>query len=565
LSAPALPSSIEAPAAMDATLRRVILGASLGALFEWYDFFLYGSLSAVISRQFFAAANETTSFIFALLAFAAGAFVRPLGALVFGRLGDRVGRKRTFLMTIVIMGSATFLVGCLPGYASIGVAAPLILLALRLLQGLALGGEHGGAVIYVAEHTAPERRGRHTAWVQTTGGAGLALSLIVILVCQLATGDGFERYGWRIPFLLSSVLLAISVYIRLHLSESPVFRQMQQEGALSRTPLREALGRWVNVRTILVAIVVTSGMAVTAYTAHLYALLFMQRTLKIGATEAGLICAAGILLATPIYLVAGALSDRIGRKPVVLGGLLLSALTASPLFHGLTHFGNPALKRAMTDAPVAVIADPAECSFQFDPVGRTAFTSSCDVAKSALARAGVPYENVAAPGGSVAQVRIGAGASATSLVSVSGEGVPQPVFRAAAERFSEGLGAALRAAGYPSEERPGQANLPALILIEACLVAVLALTYAPLAPWLVELFAPRIRYTSVSVSYHIANGWFGAFLPAMAFAIVAATGRIYSGLWYTVAFALVAFLAGVLFLPETRVSDRRRSAQLTGP
>ena len=309
---------------MDTPLRRVILGASLGALFEWYDFFLYGSLSTVISRQFFAAANETTSFIFALLAFAAGAFIRPLGAIVFGRLGDLVGRKRTFLMTIVIMGSATFLVGCLPGYASIGVAAPVILVALRLAQGLALGGEHGGAVIFVAEHTAPEARGRHTAWVQTTGGAGLALSLIVILLCQLATGAGFERYGWRIPFLLSAVLLAISVYIRLHLNESPVFREMQAEGALSRTPLREALARWANARTILVAIFVTSGMAVTAYTAHLYALLFMQRTLKIGATEAGLICAAGILLGTPCYFVAGALSDRIGRKPVVLGGLLLS-------------------------------------------------------------------------------------------------------------------------------------------------------------------------------------------------------------------------------------------------
>ena len=536
---------------MDAALRRVILGASLGALFEWYDFFLYGSLSAVISRQFFAAANETTSFIFALLAFAAGAFVRPLGAIVFGRLGDLVGRKRTFLMTIVIMGSSTFLVGCLPGYASIGVAAPVILVALRLLQGLALGGEHGGAVIFVAEHTPPEVRGRHTAWVQTTGGAGLALSLVVILLCQLATGDAFTRYGWRIPFLLSAVLLAVSVYIRLHLNESPVFRQMQREGSLSRTPLKEALGRWANARIILVAIVVTSGMAVTAYTAHLYALLFMQRTLKIGATGAGLITAAGIVLATPCYFVAGALSDRIGRKPVVLGGLLLSALSASPLFHALTHYGNPALRRAMAEAPVTVIADPAECSFQFDPVGRTAFTSSCDVAKSALARAGVPYQNEAASAGTVARVRIGAGARATYLESISGQGVSQATFRPAAGRFGQALAAALRAAGYPADERPGQAHVLVLILIQACLVAVLALTYAPLAPWLVELFPPRIRYTSVSVSYHIANGWFGAFLPAMAFAIVAGTGRIYSGLWYTVGFALLAFLVGVVYLPET--------------
>jgi MFS family permease len=555
LSAPALPSPLATPAGIDASHRRVIVASSLGTLFEWYDFFLYGSLSAVISRQFFAAANETTSFIFALLAFAAGAFVRPLGALVFGRLGDRVGRKRTFLMTIILMGGATFLVGCLPGYAAIGVLAPVALLALRLLQGLALGGEWGGAIVYVAEHAPPQHRARYTAWVQTTGGAGLALSLVVIFLCRLATGDAFERYGWRLPFLLSAVLLAVSVYIRLQLHESPVFRQMQAEGSLSRAPLKEALTRWANARTILIGIVVTAGMAVTAYTAHLYALLFMQRTLRIGVAEAGLISAAGIVLATPCYLLAGSLSDRVGRKPVVLGGLLLSALTAIPLFHALTHYGNPALKRAMAAAPVTVIADPAECSFQFDPVGRTTFTTSCDVAKSALTSAGVPYHNEPAAPGTLARVRIGAGPLATYVDSVSGRDTSPVAFRSATRAFAAALAARVVAAGYPQQDAPGQANLVALVLVIVCLVGVLSVTYSPLAPWLVELFPARIRYTSVSVAYHIANGWFGAFMPAMAFAIVAATGRIYSGLWYTVAFALAAFLVGLVFLPETNGRD----------
>ena len=540
--------------------RRVIVASSLGTLFEWYDFYLYGSLSGVISRQFFSAVNETTGFIFALLAFGAGAFVRPLGALMFGRLGDLVGRKRTFLVTIVMMGLATFLVGCLPGYAAIGVLAPITLLALRLLQGLALGGEYGGAVVYVAEHAPAERRGRNTGWIQTTAGLGLLLSLLVILACRWSTGESFERFGWRIPFLLSVLLLAISVYIRLQLEESPVFREMQAEGALSKAPLKEAFGRWANVRTMLLVLSVSAGLAVIAFSAHLYSLLFLERTLKIGARDASLVVGAAILLGTPFYVVFGALSDRIGRKPLVVGGCLLCVITFFPLFHGLTRYANPALEKAMAAAPVTVIAPPGECSFQFDPVGNSAFTSSCDIAKSALVHAGVPYRNEAAPPGSVALVRIGAGDAATTLESLSDKGLSQDAFRSAVDAFGAKLRQQLAAAAYPARESPAQTNYVALIALCTCLILILATTYGPLAAWLVELFPPRIRYTSLSVPYHLANGWFGAFLPAIAFALFAASGNIYSGLWYPVSIAFLAFVLGTLFLPETRQRPARRSA-----
>jgi MFS family permease len=531
---------------------RVILASSLGSLFEWYDFFLYGSLSTVISRQFFSAVNETTGFILALLAFGAGALVRPLGALVFGRLGDLVGRKRTFLVTIIIMGLATFLVGCLPGYAAIGVVAPISLLALRLLQGLALGGEYGGAVVYVAEHAPADRRARSTAWIQTTGGLGLALSLLVILACRSSLGGNFERFGWRVPFLLSAVLLAISVYIRLQLEESPVFRQMQAEGGLSRAPLTESFARWSNVRKVLLALVVAAGLTVSAYGAHLYSLLFLERVLKIGARDANLVVVAAVLLGTPFYVLFAAVSDRIGRKPLVLGGCLLCALSYFPLFQGLVHFGNPALQRAMAAAPVTVIAPPSECSFQFDPIGKASFSSSCDVAKSALTRAGVPYRNEAAPPGSVALVRIGVKDAAATLESVQGKGLPQATFKAAADAFAATLSQRLSAAGYPASQHPAQANYVMLILLCTCLEVILAMTYGPLAAWLVELFPPRIRYTSLSLTYHLASGWFGAFLPAIAFAAFAATGNIYSGLWYPVAIAFLAFVLGAVFMPETR-------------
>lgn len=388
--------------------RRVILASSLGTVFEWYDFYLYGALSVIISKQFFSGVNETTGFVFALLAFAAGFFVRPFGALVFGRLGDLVGRKHTFLITIVIMGASTALVGLLPSYASIGVAAPVILILLRLLQGLALGGEYGGAATYVAEHAPAGKRGFYTSWIQTTATMGLFLSLLVILTCRIALGDAFETWGWRIPFLLSIVLLAVSVYIRLQLHESPAFLEIKNEGKLSKAPLTEAFGQWSNLKIVILALFgATAGQAVVWYGGQFYALFFIEKILQVDSKAANLIIAAALLIATPFFVVWGAVSDKIGRKRVVLAGCLLAALTYFPAFKGITHFANPALEAAVASAPVTILADPQDCSFQFDPVGKKAFANSCDVAKSSLAKAGIPYENEAAPAGAIARVRIG--------------------------------------------------------------------------------------------------------------------------------------------------------------
>jgi predicted MFS family arabinose efflux permease len=538
---------------IDGAHRRVIFASSLGTVFEWYDFYLYGSLSAIISRQFFAGVNETTGFIFALLAFAAGFFVRPFGALLFGRLGDRHGRKHTFLITILIMGSATALVGLLPNYASIGVAAPIALVLLRLLQGLALGGEYGGAAIYVAEHAPDNRRGLYTSWIQTTATLGLFLSLLVILGCRLVLGaEAFEAWGWRIPFLLSIVLLAISVYIRLQLNESPVFEEMRREGTLSAAPLTESFAERGNLRlVILVLLGATAGQAVVWYCGQFYALFFLEKILQLDSSRANLIIAAALLLGTPFFVVFGALSDRIGRKKIVIGGCLLAVLLYFPIFQGLTHFGNPALQAAVRDAPVSVFADPASCSFQFDPVGRKTFSSSCDVAKSALAKAGVPYSNSAAPAGAVAQVRIGT----QTLDSFDGTALlaSDPAsFKSRSADFSAALKSALTAASYPAKADPQQANTPALIALCWLLVILVTMVYGPIAAWLVELFPARIRYSSMSLPYHIGNGWFGGFLPVTAFAIVAATGDIYAGLWYPIGVALLTVVIGGLFLHETR-------------
>ena len=544
----AQPSSTPA-SGIDRAHRRVIIASALGTIFEWYDFYLYGSLAAVIGKQFFVGVNDTTAFIFALLAFSAGFAVRPLGAVVFGRLGDLVGRKHTFLLTIVIMGTATALVGMLPTHATIGVAAPCLLIALRLLQGLAIGGEYGGAATYVAEHAPPHQRGYYTSWIQTTATVGLMLSLLVVLSCRLLTGESFELWGWRIPFLLSTVLLAISVYIRLQMQESPVFKEMREEGKLSSAPVSEALAEWPNLRLVLLALFgATAGQGAVAYCSLVYMLLFLEQTLKVDSKSSTVVVVSALLITTPLFVVFGRLSDRIGRKPLVMGGFVLAIFTLFPLFRGITHYANPALEAAQSASPIVVVADPAQCSFQFDPIGKARFSSSCDVVKTALAKAGVPYANQTAAAGALAQVRIGE----QIVESFDGNALALPEFRARSTEFGASLRAQLTRAGYPSAADPQRIDFPMLLLMLVLLTSYGTLVYGSLAAWLVELFPPRIRYTSLSLPYHIGNGWFGGFLPTVAFALVAYTGNIYQGLWYPVAVAAFSLVVGSLWLKETR-------------
>jgi len=530
--------------------RKVIFASSLGTVFEWYDFYLYGSLAAIIAKHFFAGVNETTSFIFALLAFAAGFAVRPFGAIVFGRLGDMIGRKHTFLITIVIMGVSTAVVGLLPGYATIGVAAPIILISLRLLQGLALGGEYGGAATYVAEHAPKGRRGYFTSWIQTTATLGLFLSLLVILACRTALGtEAFEAWGWRIPFLLSILLLIISVYIRLQLSESPVFLKMKAEGKASKAPLTESFARWENLKIVIMALLGgTAGQAVVWYTGQFYALFFLLQTLKIDAQTANLLIAGSLLIGTPFFVIFGSLSDRIGRKGIIMAGCIIAALTYFPIFHALTQYGNPDVFVAQEKNPVTVIANPDQCSFQFDPVGKAKFTSSCDLAKTVLAKRAIPYKNVNAEPGAVAQVRIGE----KVIESFEGTGMPAADFKAKNDAFTANLATALKDAGYPEKADPAKTNYPMVLLLLTILVIYVTMVYGPIAAWLVELFPARIRYTSMSLPYHIGNGWFGGFLPTVAFAMVAATGDIYYGLWYPIVIAVMTAVLGIFFMPETK-------------
>ncbi|ATE77161.1 MFS transporter [Pseudomonas frederiksbergensis] len=530
--------------------RKVIFASSLGTVFEWYDFYLYGSLAAIIAKHFFAGVNETTSFIFALLAFAAGFAVRPFGAIVFGRLGDMIGRKHTFLITIVIMGVSTAVVGFLPGYATIGVAAPIILITLRLLQGLALGGEYGGAATYVAEHAPKGKRGYFTSWIQTTATLGLFLSLLVILACRTLLGtEAFEAWGWRIPFLLSILLLIVSVYIRLQLAESPVFKKMKEEGKSSKAPLTESFARWDNLKIVIMALLGgTAGQAVVWYTGQFYALFFLLQTLKIDPQTANYLIAGSLLIGTPFFILFGSLSDRIGRKGIVMAGCILAAVTYFPIFHALTEFGNPDVFAAQAKNPVTVVADPGQCSFQFDPVGKAKFTSSCDLAKTVLAKKAIPYKNEKAAPGAVAQVRIGD----KVIPSFEGTGMPAADFKTRNDAFVATLGTALKDAGYPEKADPAKTNYPMMLLLLTILVIYVTMVYGPIAAWLVELFPARIRYTSMSLPYHIGNGWFGGFLPTVAFAMVAATGDIYYGLWYPIVIAVMTAILGTFFLPETK-------------
>ena len=516
--------------------RKVIFASSLGTVFEWYDFFLYGALAAVISKQFFAGVNDTTAFIFALMAFAAGFIVRPFGALVFGRLGDMIGRKYTFLATIILMGVATFCVGLLPTYASIGIAAPIILVVLRMLQGLALGGEYGGAATYVAEHAPIGKRGFHTSWIQSTATLGLLLSLLVVLGCRYFTGDQFEVWGWRIPFLLSIVLLGISTWIRLSLHESPVYLKMKEEGKTSKAPIRESFGKWENLKVVLIALFsINAGQAVTFCAAQFYVLFFLTQFLKMDPAVANTLLIISVVIGAPFFIIFGWLSDKVGRKPVLMLGLLLATALYFPIFKSLAHYANPAIDQASRQAPITVLADPATCTFQFDPVGKAKFDSPCDKAKTFLVKQGLPYSSAAAPAGSAVQISVG---------DVKLDGFDEAALRGA-----------ITLAGYPQQADAQQINKPMIVALIVALIIISAMCYGPLAALMVELFPTRIRYTSMSLPYHIGNGWFGGFLPTVSFALVVYTGDIFYGLWYPVLITGVSLVVGMICLRETKNID----------
>lgn len=531
--------------------RKVIFASSLGTVFEWYDFYLYGTLAAIIGKKFFTALDPNSQMIFSLLAFAAGFIVRPFGALVFGRLGDMIGRKYTFLVTIVIMGGSTAIVGCLPGYEVIGIAAPVLLIILRMLQGLALGGEYGGAATYVAEHSPRGKRGLFTSWIQTTATLGLFLSLLVILGARTAVGEeAFADWGWRIPFLVSIILLAISVWIRMSMNESPAFAKMKSEGKVSKAPLTESFGKWSNLKIVILALVgLTAGQAVVWYTGQFYALFFLTNTLKVDNATANLMIAASLIIGTPFFVVFGALSDKIGRKPIIMAGCLIAALTYFPLFKALTEAANPALAAAQAANKIVVTADPSECSFQFNPTGTKKFTSSCDIAKQVLAANSASYETVDGKG--PATISIGS----TTIESYASTGLAKADATAKDAAFKKTVGDALRAAGYPAKADPAKLNKPMVILILSILVLFVTMVYGPIAAMLVEMFPTRIRYTSMSLPYHIGNGWFGGLLPATGVAIVAQTGNMYNGLWYPIIVASVTFVIGMLFVKETKDID----------
>jgi MFS family permease len=539
---------------MTAAEKKVIFASSLGTVFEWYDFYLYGTLAAIIGKQFFTNLDPASQTIFALLAFAAGFIVRPFGAIFFGRLGDMIGRKYTFLVTILIMGLSTFIVGVLPNFAAIGVAAPVILIGLRLLQGLALGGEYGGAATYVAEHAPQGKRGAFTSWIQTTATAGLALSLLVILGTRTSLGEeAFADWGWRIPFLVSIILLGISVWIRLSMNESPAFKKMKEEGKTSKAPLKESFAEWRNLKIVILALVgLTMGQAVVWYTGQFYTQFFLTGSLKVDPSTAGWVVFASLVIGTPFFVLFGSLSDKIGRKPIIMAGCLIAALAYFPLFKALTQAANPELAAAQASSKVTLAADPNECSFQFNPAGTAKFTSSCDIAKQVLTANSVSYEDVAATG--PAKITIGD----KTIESYASAGLAADVAKQKDGDFKKAVSGALKEHGYPAKAKP----IPAwssqwwtIVGILTIMVIFVTMVYGPIAAMLVEMFPTRIRYTSMSLPYHIGNGWFGGLLPATAIAIVAQTGNMYNGLWYPIVFAAITFVIGMLFVKETKDVD----------
>ncbi|MYM88627.1 MFS transporter [Rugamonas sp. FT82W] len=537
--------------------RKVIFASSLGTIFEWYDFYLYGSLAPIIAKQFFIG-DPTTTFIFALLAFAAGFIVRPFGALVFGRLGDMIGRKYTFLITILIMGASTFIVGLLPGHEQIGIAAPIILVSLRILQGLALGGEYGGAATYVAEHAPHGKRGSFTSWIQTTATLGLFLSLLVILGTRTAIGEKeFAAWGWRVPFLVSVLLLGVSVWIRLSMNESPAFAKMKAEGKTSKAPLSEAFGQWRNLKVVVLALIgLTMGQAVVWYTGQFYALFFMTQVLKIDGATSNILTAISLALATPFFIFFGKLSDKIGRKWIILGGCVIAAATYFPLFGALTHYGNPALETALKNSPVVVVADQASCHFQFNLTGQKKFPSSCDIATAMLTQASVNYTTQEAPAGSVAKIKVGDKEITSFNATMTPDGLNfDKASKDAEAALKKEVAAAIKGAGYPAKADDTQINKPMMVVILFILVLYVTMVYGPIAAMLVEMFPTRIRYTSMSLPYHIGNGWFGGLLPTISFALVAFKGDIFYGLWYPIVVALITAVIGALFVGETKDND----------
>ena len=537
----------------DPGLRTVVAASATGTAFEWYDFFVFGALATVIARHFFADAGETVAYILALLTFGLGFVVRPLGALVFGWFGDRTGRKTTFLVTITLMGVATVAIGLLPDYDQIGIAAPILLLVMRMLQGFALGGEYGGAVVYVAEHAPAKKRGLMTGWIQTTAALGLIGALSVILMTRAIVGtEAFDEWGWRIPFLLSALLLGVSLWIRLKLNESPAYRRMEADGGERRAPFKEAFGTWRNGRFVLIALFgIMIAQGAVWYCGYFYARFFMERVLRVDTNTIDLVMLAVTAVSAFLYVFFGWISDRIGRKPVMLFGMILALIAIFPGFQALTRAANPALAEAQASSPIVVMADPATCALQFDPIGKTAFASSCDIAKSVLSNAGISYSNVEAAPGSVAVVRIGS----VEIASVEGGGMDPAALKVARAGVETRLKAALVEAGYPAKADPERINLPMVFGILMIFMVAATALYGPQAAALVELFPTRVRYTAMSLPYHVGTGWVGGMLPAASFALVAWSGNIYFGLWYTLAFTAVAVVVALIWLPETRGRD----------